>query len=213
MAYGAGLAYSRTVAWLRLALPLLSLGLFSMLFLLSREIDPSRAVPSAAVDADDLARDPRIVTSRLSSVTVDGTEIEMTAATVRIAAGGRETTEAEDVTARMTAPDGRVSRASADHATIDAVSDLMTLTGSVRLVDATGHTLLSELMVIAMDRSEATSPGPVEAEGPLGRIEAGAMRLTLRPAPETPDTAATASTHLLRFEGGVRLVHQPDRGE
>ncbi|MGY6633564.1 MAG: LPS export ABC transporter periplasmic protein LptC [Alkalilacustris sp.] len=213
MSYSIGLARSRTVASLKLALPLLSLALLSTLFLLARDIDPSRAVPSADVDADDLARDPRIVTSRLSSVTVDGTEIEMTAATVRVAAGGRETTEAEDITLVLTAPDGGISRVRADHAVIDQLADLMTLTGSVHMLDVTGHTLSSAQMLIAMDRSRAHSPGPVEADGPLGRIEAGAMTLTSMAAPEAPTAEVAAAPYLLSFTGGVRLLHQPDSGE
>ncbi|MBK5928776.1 LPS export ABC transporter periplasmic protein LptC [Rhodobaculum claviforme] len=207
MAYGAGLWHSRTVAGLRLVLPLASVVLLSMLFLLSREIDPSRAVPTAAVDAEDLARDPRILASRLSSVTVDGTEVEMTAATLRIAAGGREQTEAEDVTARLTAPDGRENHLTARRATVDGAAEMMTLAGAVTMTDGSGYTLRSERMLIALDRSSARSPGPVQADGPLGRIDAGAMALTLTPVPGGP------ATHQLRFEGGVRLIHQPEPGE
>lgn len=207
MAYGAGIWHSRTVAGLRVALPLVSLGLLSSLFLLARDIDPDRAVPSAQVDTRDLARDPRIQASRLSSVTVDGTEVEMTAATLRIAAGARDRTEARDVTARLTAPDGGESRLRAAAASVDGAADLMTLTGDVRMTDPSGHTLSSAEMLIALDRSSARSPGPVQADGPLGRIEAGAMALVLTPVAGAP------ATHRLHFDGGVRLIHHPQAGE
>ena len=188
--------HSRMVAGLRVVLPLAALGLLSTLFLLSRDIDPSRALVYSEVDAEDLARDPRITAPRLSTVTPDGLAVTLSAETVRIAAGGRETTEAQGVTTLITATDGVQSRLSADTATVDPSAGWMVLSGGVRMTDGRGHALTSQHLHITFETSTVESPGPVAGEGPLGRMTAGAMRLTLDPA-------------TLHLSDGVRVVHQP----
>ena len=197
--------HSRLVTGLRIALPLVALGLLSTLFLLSREVDPSRALPYAAVDAEDLARDPRITAPRLSSVTADGSALTVTAGTVRIAATGRETTEAEAVTATLVSADRGLQRFEAGHARLVDASGVLELSGGVSMTDTAGHSLTSRRIDIALDRTRVISPGAIAGTGPLGRIEAGAMRIE-------PAGDATG-LYRLRFDGGVRLVHHPEAGD
>ena len=49
--------YSTVVSWAKIILPLVALGLLSTLFLFSRTPDPNRAIPFAAVDVEELARE------------------------------------------------------------------------------------------------------------------------------------------------------------
>ena len=198
--------HSRLVSALRLCLPLVALGLLSMLFLLSREIDPSRALPYADVDAEDLARDPRITAPRFTSVAHDGSKLTMTAVTVRIAAGERETTEGLDVDATLLAPDGSRRWASAARANLDNAGGLLLLEGDVDVRDDAGHRLRSQFMEVALDRTHMVSPGPVIGTGPLGRIDAGAMVIDYPPA-AVPGAEPEPRMH---FSGGVRVVHHPD---
>jgi lipopolysaccharide export system protein LptC len=200
----AELLHSRIVTALRLALPLAALGLLSMMFLLPREIDPSRALPLAPVDAEDLARDPRVTAPRFSTVTDDGTALTMTAGTVRIAAGTTEVAGAEDVVALFTAPDGGTSRIVADRAELDRAAGLVTLTGNVRFDDATGYRVDSARVIAALDRTHAQSPGPVTGVAPAGRISAGGMVYAAGPDGGAPR---------LLFTGGVRLLYLPEPGE
>ena len=53
------------VAWLRVLLPLGALAVLSTLFLLSRKPDPDAAIPYARVDAEALARQPRVTAPSL----------------------------------------------------------------------------------------------------------------------------------------------------
>lgn len=202
---------SRLVVGLRVVLPLVALGLLSMLFFLSHEIDPSRALPYASVDAEDLARDPRVTTSRFASVAGDGSSVTLTAATLRIAAGDSDVTEAETVDATLTAPDGSERWLYADRARVDGASAIVRLEGSVDLRDSDGHQLRSELLDVALDRSWVLSPGPVAGTGPLGRIDAGSMVIESQGVPGDP-VGADAPLRM-RFAGGVRMVHQPQQEE
>ena len=202
---------SRLVVGLRVVLPLVALGLLSMLFFLSHEIDPSRALPYASVDAEDLARDPRVTTSRFASVAGDGSSVTLTAATLRIAAGDSDVTEAETVDATLTAPDGSERWLYADRARVDGASAIVRLEGSVDLRDSDGHQLRSELLDVALDRSWVLSPGPVAGTGPLGRIDAGSMVIESQGVPGDPVEASAPLR--MRFAGGVRMVHQPQQEE
>lgn len=192
--------HSRLIGTLRLALPLAALGLVSTLFLFSRDIDPSRALPYAAVDAEDLARDPRITAPRFSGVTDDGTAVLLTAETVRIASGTDETVSARLIAARFESPDGRRATFRADTATLDRAADTLALAGNVRIDTAEGHSIRTRTLDARLDTVWAHSPGPVTAETPGGRIEAGNMLLQPHP---------TAPGHLLQFAGGVRMVYHP----
>jgi len=60
--------YSRVVAWLRIALPLLALAILSTLFLLARTIDPAQNLPYADIDIDELTREQRIGNPQFAAV-------------------------------------------------------------------------------------------------------------------------------------------------
>ncbi len=201
--------HSRLVVGLRVVLPLVALGLLSMLFFLSQEIDPSRALPYATVDAEDLARDPRITAPRFASVAPDGSAVTLEAGTVRIAAGGMEGTEAEAVEATLRAPDGSERWLTAARASVDDKLGLVRLEGGVDLRDGAGHALRSDSLDVALDRSRVISPGPVVGIGPLGRIDAGSMLIESAGA----SAPANGGAMKMRFTGGVRLVHQPQPEE
>ncbi|MGY6411527.1 MAG: LPS export ABC transporter periplasmic protein LptC [Alkalilacustris sp.] len=198
--------HTRLVVGLRVLLPLAAVGLLSTLFLLSQEVDPSQALPYASVDAEDLARDPRITAPRFASVAPDGSAVTLTAETVRIAAGDIEATEAEGVQATLIGPDGSQRWLSAGLASVDGAAGLVRLRGEVDLQDGAGHRLRSERLDVALDRSRVESPGPVSGSGPLGRIDAGTMVIEAQ-GPDGP------TVQRMRFGGGVRLVHYPQPSE
>lgn len=196
--------HSRIVTGLRILLPLVALTLLSTLFLISREVDPSRALPYATVDAEALARDPRITGPRLSGMTDDGTAVTLTAATVRISSGDAETLSAEGVDALFTAPDGARNRVTADAVQMDRLTDRMTLSGNVRLATADGYRVQTALLLARLDRTLLQSPGPVTARAPAGRLTAGAMTLTAAPSRD-----GGLAGHRLLFTDGVRLLYEP----
>lgn len=200
--------HTHAVAGLRLALPIAALGALSTLFLFARDIDPSRAVSLARVDAEDLIRDPRATTPHLGTVTVDGTAVTLISDTMRISSGEAETITAEDVVVTFTTPDGQVNRVVADHGTLDREADLLTLTGNMVAVTSTGFVVRSDLMLAAIDRSFMESPGPVEGDGPPGWLEAGAFVMH-----GVPSAQGDGFAHHLLFTDGVRLIYVPGRGD
>lgn len=197
------------LAGLKLVLPLLALGLLSTLFLVSERIDPSRALPFARVDVEDLARDPRVEAPRFAGVTADGGALIVTAQSVRSDArdDSARLFAARDLIAVLTTPDGGVNEMQADTGVIDRRSETLDLSGAVRLQAAAGYEVISDHLHARLDRTYLASPGPVIATGPGVSIAAGGMRLLHRP------DAQTDGSYELVFTQGVRLLYDPRNEE
>ena len=67
--------HSKLVVWAKVTLPLLALGLLATLFLFSRKIDPTDAIPYADVDVEERAREPRLTMPTYAGVTSDGSAL------------------------------------------------------------------------------------------------------------------------------------------
>ena len=89
--------HSALVGWLKIVLPLTALGLLSTLFLVSRTIDPSDAIPFATVDIEDRIRQPRLTLPTWAGVTDDGSAMTVTATEARPLPGGSANAQAVSV--------------------------------------------------------------------------------------------------------------------
>ncbi|TRW99332.1 hypothetical protein FNJ84_01270 [Paracoccus sp. M683] len=187
---------TRIVRWLRVLLPLVALVILSTLFLLSKEPGDEPSIPYADVDAEDMARDPRMVAPEYAGVTADGAAITLRADQLRSdpdgqggAEGVRMTWRAEDgLAADMTAPAASVADGS------------IRLSGGVRVTTSSGWAVTTPLVDSATDMALISAPEDVQAFAPLGQLSAGAMQLARDP--ENGD-------HVLNFTDGVRLIYQP----
>ena len=193
--------YSRVVAWLKVLLPLVALVLLSTMFLISRTIDPSQAIPFANVDVEGLIREQRISGPSFSGVTKDGAALSFQAETARPLPEGQNGLSAEILTARIETPDGAQVDIQAATARVDGATRELSLSGGVLVETSTDYRIEAQGLVAQLDRAELTSDGAVNAAGPLGTLDAGTMRI----APVDGD----ASTYLLVFKDGVKLVYVP----
>ncbi|WP_421702189.1 LPS export ABC transporter periplasmic protein LptC [Aliiroseovarius sp.] len=193
--------YSRVVAWLKVLLPVIALVLLSTMFLISRTIDPSRAIPFANVDVEGMVRDQRISAPSFSGVTEDGAALSITAETARPLPDNADGMSAEALTARIETPDGAQVDIEAAEALVDGATSLLTLSGGVVVTTSTDYRIEAAGLITKMDRAEMESDGAVQATGPLGTLDAGQARI----APADGD----ASTYLLVFKDGVKLVYVP----
>lgn len=193
--------HSTLVAWLKVVLPLVALGILSTLFLLSRTIDPEGALPYAEVDIAERAREPRLTAPTWAGVTDDGSALTVTAAEARPGdkaadAGAR----AEAVRAVLQMPGGASADVVAASGQFDAAGKLLTLGGAVVVTSSTGWRVESDLITAALDQTGLQSPGPITATGPAGQLTAGRMVLT---------PSATRGEFVLVFTGDVRLIYHP----
>ncbi len=196
-----GNAYSNFVAWAKIVLPLSALALLATLFLIARRINPDDALNYTEVDVEQIAREARIGAPEFSGVTADGTVISVAADVARPdpARPGRMT--ADGLSARFEIPGGSQVDAAAGAGSVDSPDQQMELTGGVEINTSTGYRIASDGLTAALGLTNLRSSGPITADGPPGRIEAGAMVLS-----QNPDDP---NSYLLVFNGGVKLVYTP----
>ncbi|MFV0361047.1 hypothetical protein [Tropicimonas sp.] len=192
--------HSRVVAWLKVILPLTALALLSTLFLIARSNDPGGKLPFSERDLAQMARQQRVDEPRFAGVMRDGRRIEISARSAMPRGGDLNVVDAEEFRGSLDTGDASRLDVSALGGTLVADSSRATLRGAVEVVTSTGYTIRSDEMETALDRIDLISPGPVVAEGPLGRIAAGRMDV----APGAAENEVSVA-----FKGGVRLLYVP----
>lgn len=198
-----GDGYSRLVSWLKVILPLAALAILSTVFLVSRRYDPEASIPYSQVELDKLLRDQRISDPRYAGMTEDGAAIRIGAASATPDPEEPARLQTEDLSARIETPDGGWLDIAAGQGMLDQGGALARMAGAVHIVSSTGYDMRTEALTARLDATDIESDGAVEAEGPLGRLEAGAM--TLRRVGGTGD-------YVLDFKDGVQLVYTPPEG-
>jgi lipopolysaccharide export system protein LptC len=195
--------HSRLVFWLKIVLPLAALGLLATLFLFGRPISPEDAIPYASTDITDRVKDPRVTSPVFAAMTNDGAALTITAAEARPGAVGSGTAGlARAMVALMELPDGSTAEVTAPLVQMESAAKRAILTGGVKIVTSSGYTALMPGMSVATTQADLTSLGPVNAEGPPGKLHAETMHLGL----------AASGGYQLDFTGGVTLVYLPKGG-
>ncbi len=192
--------HSTAVAWLKVALPLLALAILSTLFLVSRTIDPSDAIPFAEVDIAERVREPRLTSPTWAGVTDDGAALTISADEARPDQNGAGANAAALIMDLQT-PDGGSSKLVAAQGVIDNANKAFKVSGGVTITTSTGYELQTEAMTAAMDRTSLVSDTAVAGQGPVGTLTGGAMEL--RQADDGTDS------YVLILKNGVKLLYKP----
>ena len=192
--------HTRLVGWLKVALPLTALAILSTLFLVARRIDPEAALPSAEVDVEDLAREPRMTAPTYAGTTEDGSALTLSASEARPAADGTPA-KAAGLRLELATPDGGQTELLAAEAVMDDATRQVLMSGGVVLTTSSGYRLETAEVAAKLDRTGLESRAPVVATGPAGEIRAESMVLS--------QDNRTPGAYVLVFKGGVRLIYQP----
>lgn len=195
MAISGNDTHSRLVFLLKVILPLAALAILSTLFLISRTIDPSDAIPYATVDVADRIREPRMTAPAYAGVTSDGASLSVTADQA-----SPDTGAATALRAELKTPDGATTNFNAANGLLDPQAQTLTLSDGVQITTSTGLTISTQSLISALDHTEVTSDSTTTATGPLGAITAGSMALT-----------QTDGAYVLRFKNRVKLIYQPPK--
>lgn len=190
--------YSRFVAWMKIILPLIALGLLSTLFLISRSIDPTQAIPISEIDLAQRAEDEGATNAAFAGMTAGGDQIAFAAVTARPDPDDPRLIEAETITARIMLKSGARIDIVSDRADLHQNDYTATLDGAVRLQTTTGYDIRTDRLEAKLDTLFAQTPGPISGTGPPGDLTAG--RMVLQGDEESGDA------HLL-FTDGVKLVY------
>jgi lipopolysaccharide export system protein LptC len=197
---GADNFHSRLVAWMKIILPLLALGLLSTLFLISRTVDPTKNIPISSIDLEQRADDLGATNPSFAGVTNRGDQISVRADQAKPDANDPEHLMARSVVAQLRLTSGTVIDITSNRAEMNQGTLTANLEGAVHVVTTNGYDLTTERLNTRLDRLFAETPGPVQGTAPVGTIEAGRMLL------QTNDDSGAA--HLL-FTDGVKLLYTP----
>ena len=192
--------HSRLVAWMKIILPLAALGLLSTLFLISRHVDPTKAVPVAQIDLEQRAQDLGATKPAFAGVTSGGDQVTFRADRARPDRDDARRILANEVSAQLRLVSGAVIDITSDSADMHQSKLTATLDGNVDVITTTGYVIDTDRLNTRLDELYAETPGEVTATGPLGDLEAGRMLLT--------SDEETGTAHLL-FTDGVKLVYTP----
>lgn len=195
---------TRIVRWLRVLLPLVALTILSTMFLFSRQPGTEPQIPYAEVDAEQMAREPRMVAPQYSGVTSDGAELSLSATEATPPNEDQDNTATasdllldwrgkDGLTAELTAPDGGVGNGNID------------LRGGVRMTTSSGWKMQAPQINAATDRSHIAAQDGIAAQAPFGQITAGAMEML----PAETESQDDTTPNVLNFTDGVRLIYQP----
>lgn len=191
---------------LRLILPLGALVLLSTVFLVSRSIDPQRAIELADIDITELTREPRIGTARVAGVTRENTALLIEAQTVRsvgdLDAGGTLHLKLDGPMGALQFPTGRTAEFRATRGEIDHTKDQILMRGDVVLETSDGYRLHLGELVSALQTTHVTGSGGIEGQGPPGSISSETVELRAK--------SGGSGGYVLAFTGNVRLIYLPE---
>lgn len=187
---------TRIVRWLRVLLPLLALAMLSVLFLFSRGSETGSRIPYATVDAEAMARNPRLVAPEYAGVTDDGARLTLRAAEAAPDGEGGGGT-ARDLRLDWQRPDGLRADLTAPRAGL--ADGTIRLDGGVRMTTSSGWAMDAQAVEAATDRSRIAAGDGVVADAPFGSVSARRMELV------PGDSGAS----ILNFSGDVRLIYRP----
>lgn len=193
--------HSTVVAWLKIALPLLALAILSTLFLVSRTVDPSDAIPFAEVDIEDRVREPRLTNPTWAGVTDDGAALTIAASEAKPQQKDGAGAGAAALVADLQAPDGSSAQLVAAHGVLNTEKKEFLVDGGVTITTSSGYKLQTEAMTAALDRTSLVSETPVSGESPVGKVTAGAMELR--------QATDGSGSYVLVLKNGVKLLYQP----
>lgn len=195
-------SYSRFVAWTKILLPLAALGLLSTLFLFSRNTDPTGTIPFSKVNVEEIAREQRLSSPRFAGVTQDGSSIEVSARVARPDPDFPQRMTGDDLNALIELPTKATIRITAPTGELDAGEGQITISGGVHVTTSSGYQMTSEDLIALLETTSLSTTGLVNADGPLGTLEAGRMELAL-----------IDDQYLLVFKDRVKLIYEPSKGE
>ncbi|MFY0595030.1 MAG: LPS export ABC transporter periplasmic protein LptC [Cognatishimia sp.] len=195
-----GLTYSQTITWLKVLLPLFALALFSTMFLFAQSVAPTSTIPFAKIELEDHAREQRLGAPFLTGQTVNGHNIQVTAASATPDPDHPRRSFVEKLNAKLDQQDGVSLELDARTGTINSGLLTADLAGEVRLNASNGYQFQTEALTLNIDQGTAMSDTTTTGSGPFGSFEAGAMELTFE--------GEQLGGRFL-FTKGVKLIYTP----
>ena len=187
-----GARYSLFVRFLRLALPLVSIGIIGLLLSWPRIEDALAPIPQEEAAPQAIGKN-ELINARFESTDEKSQPFTLTAARAIQSTRDPSVVLMEKPMADITMKDGTWMAAEAEEGAYRQDTERLLLQGRVRLFHDEGYELRTEKLQLNLQSREAWSDVPVAGQGPAGTLHATGM-------------TASAGAEQLIFTGPVRLV-------
>lgn len=191
--------YSRTVRWMKIALPGMAVLLIGLIFLAGDTREPVIGADNA-LDAAALGAGLKLENPRFAGVTDNGEPFVVTAVSALPDGAVPDRVDLDRPSGELHMSDGRTLNVTSVTGRFYRVSERLVLEGDVRLITSDGYRIETGQVDIGLDTRMATAPGTFSVNGPAGTLRADRARM------ETSDGAKDV---VLRFEGNVHMTFDP----
>ncbi len=195
--------YSRLVAVLKVALPLVALGMLSALFLVQNDDGLSGDLVFSRADLAALGSGLRISDATLSGRTSRDDAFRFVAASVVPDTAPPTRAEIAELSGTIDLVDGPSVSVTAERGDMDIAEQRLRLAGAIDIETSDGYRMRTEAMDIDLRAGTLHATEAVLAEGPLGQISS--QTLEIMPA------ASTGDARRFLFGNGVRVVYDPPK--
>ena len=170
--------YSGVVAWLKVILPLIALGLLSTLFLFSRARTPPTSLPFLDIALQERIREQQITGPYFVGTTENGLSLTLSADAARPDSGDLGRLSADNVTVQIKTKAETLVVMSSQSGVLDVGAGRAQLTGGVSVNSSSGYTIETEALYSSLNSLHIETDGEVRGAGPVGSFQAGKMILT-----------------------------------
>jgi lipopolysaccharide export system protein LptC len=204
MKLGVG-AYSKLVSYAKIGLPLVAVMLLGTVFFVTSP-DDFNSAGLTFTEADKLAlRDGlHIVNPTISGATDMRHTYLFRADSMYSSTSDKNLVFADTLSGEIALASGKTVSLAGDAARLDLAAETFHLTGGATVSTSDGYKAQTEGLLADLKAGSVVSDGPVLADGPVGHVEAGLLRITTGLLQDE-----NSENTVITFENGVRVVFQP----
>ncbi len=195
--------YSRYVAIAKVVLPLIALAMLATLFLFTKDKTLEATLRFSEADLSDLKSGLQVSSPRFSGSNAIGDSFLFSAEHLAPDSPDPSMLFVESLSGEIRFLKGSRVLLNAGKAELDLVNRVLDLSDGISVVISDGFRATTDSLIAHLSEGELVTGGAVEALSPMGKIEAGLMRL------ETLDPE-NQENRMIWFENGVKLVFYLD---
>ena len=187
-------SYSRMVAWLKILLPLLALGVLGTVFLFNREDSFEAGFTFSRADIETLEQGSYIKNPKIDGITKKGEPFHLLADEIRPQESANSLVVITKLDLEFRFTSGAWARVTASTALMDTAAQTVWFETGGRLETSDGHIAAVDSLHLLISSGELQGSGIV-ADGPLGQVSAENFRI------ESNDS----ENRVLWFENNVKM--------
>ena len=161
--------YFRVINFLKIALPVIGVGLIIAMFILSRD-----QVSKAVLPFDKNKFEHELAKPQINDA---GDELALSAQAAVESLEGQDKLEMKSVSATVKTKYGLEINATAQFGEYLYSEKLLKMSGSVLISSSTGYQLSTPALLVSTDGTYIRGVGPVEGFSPMGKIQAGKIEI------------------------------------